>query len=53
MAWPGIDQWLGGAHEHELAPMSWEELGALADRGSRPFDAARAPRSTARVRRPW
>lgn len=33
LCWPGIDQWLGGPHEHELAPMSWAELGSLADAG--------------------
>jgi len=33
MAWPGIDQWLSGEHEHELALMSWTELRALADEG--------------------
>jgi peptidoglycan/xylan/chitin deacetylase (PgdA/CDA1 family) len=33
MAWPGIDHWLGGPHEHELVPMSWEELGRLAEDG--------------------
>ena len=33
MAWPGIDQWLGGAHEAELMPMSWDELGRLAEAG--------------------
>src|SRR4051812_14681347 len=33
MAWPGIDQWLGGPFEHELVPMSWEELGGLAAEG--------------------
>jgi peptidoglycan/xylan/chitin deacetylase (PgdA/CDA1 family) len=33
MRWPGIDQWLGGEHEHELACMSWEELRGLADHG--------------------
>ena len=32
MAWPGIDQWLDGPHERELAPMSWDELAALAER---------------------
>ncbi|MGH2796418.1 MAG: polysaccharide deacetylase family protein [Solirubrobacterales bacterium] len=32
-AWPGTDHWLGGEHEHELAPMSWEELRALAGQG--------------------
>jgi peptidoglycan/xylan/chitin deacetylase (PgdA/CDA1 family) len=30
LSWPGIDQWLGGPHEHELTPMSWEQLRALA-----------------------
>ena len=33
MAWPGIDHWIGGPHEDELVPMSWEELGRLADDG--------------------
>ncbi len=33
MAWPGIDHWLGGPHEHELVPHSWEELRALAASG--------------------
>lgn len=33
LSWPGIDQWLGGPHEHELAPMSWLELRSLADAG--------------------
>jgi peptidoglycan/xylan/chitin deacetylase (PgdA/CDA1 family) len=33
MAWTGIDQWLGGPHEDELAPMSWQELRSLADAG--------------------
>jgi peptidoglycan/xylan/chitin deacetylase (PgdA/CDA1 family) len=33
MAWDGIDRWLGGPHERELRPMSWEQLGALADAG--------------------
>jgi peptidoglycan/xylan/chitin deacetylase (PgdA/CDA1 family) len=33
MAWPGIDQWLGGPHEAELEYMSWEDLCALADAG--------------------
>jgi peptidoglycan/xylan/chitin deacetylase (PgdA/CDA1 family) len=33
MAWPGIDQWLGGPHEAELRPMSWEQIGGLADAG--------------------
>jgi len=29
MAWPGISQWLGGPDEHELRPLSWEDLRAL------------------------
>jgi peptidoglycan/xylan/chitin deacetylase (PgdA/CDA1 family) len=31
MAWPGIDRWLRGPHEHELMPLSWDELARLAD----------------------
>lgn len=26
MSWPGIDGWMGGDHEKELLPMSWEEV---------------------------
>jgi peptidoglycan/xylan/chitin deacetylase (PgdA/CDA1 family) len=33
MAWDGIDRWLGGPHEHELRPMSWSQIGALAGEG--------------------
>jgi peptidoglycan/xylan/chitin deacetylase (PgdA/CDA1 family) len=33
MAWPGIDHWIGGPHEAELTPASWDELGALAESG--------------------
>lgn len=33
MAWPGIDEWLGGPHEDELVPLSWDELCGLADQG--------------------
>jgi peptidoglycan/xylan/chitin deacetylase (PgdA/CDA1 family) len=33
MVWPGIDLWLGGPHEDELVPMSWDELAGLRDRG--------------------
>jgi peptidoglycan/xylan/chitin deacetylase (PgdA/CDA1 family) len=29
MAWPGIDSWLGGEHERELLPLSWNELRQL------------------------
>jgi peptidoglycan/xylan/chitin deacetylase (PgdA/CDA1 family) len=33
MAWPGIDEWIGGAHESELIPMQWHELRLLAEAG--------------------
>ena len=33
MTWAGIDGWLGGPYEAELAPMSWDELGRLAEAG--------------------
>jgi peptidoglycan/xylan/chitin deacetylase (PgdA/CDA1 family) len=33
MSWPGIDHWIGGAHEQELVGMSWEQLRTLAERG--------------------
>jgi peptidoglycan/xylan/chitin deacetylase (PgdA/CDA1 family) len=33
MSWPGIEQWVGGEHEDELLPMSWEELDSLSARG--------------------
>jgi peptidoglycan/xylan/chitin deacetylase (PgdA/CDA1 family) len=33
MCWPGIDRWLGGPDEQELMPMSWDELGTLAEAG--------------------
>ncbi len=33
MSWDGIDNWLGGLHERELRPMSWEQLGMLAEAG--------------------
>lgn len=33
LAWPGTDRWLGGPHQHELQPMSWEQLRALAAAG--------------------
>ena len=33
LAWPGIDQWLGGEHEAELAGLTWDELRALRGRG--------------------
>jgi len=31
--WPGVEEWLDGPHEHELIPMSWQELGELAEQG--------------------
>jgi peptidoglycan/xylan/chitin deacetylase (PgdA/CDA1 family) len=33
MTWPGVDQWLGGRHEHELSCMSWDELAGLEEAG--------------------
>jgi peptidoglycan/xylan/chitin deacetylase (PgdA/CDA1 family) len=33
MAWPGVDRWIGGPHERELLPMSWDQLGELAESG--------------------
>jgi peptidoglycan/xylan/chitin deacetylase (PgdA/CDA1 family) len=33
MAWDGIDQWIGGPHEHELRCLGWNELGELAEAG--------------------
>ena len=33
LRWPGIDRGIGGPHERELTPMSWDELRALADGG--------------------
>ncbi len=33
MSWDGIDEWIGGPHEHELTPMSWPQLKRLADAG--------------------
>ncbi len=33
MNWPGVDQWIGTAHEHELLCMSWEQLDELAGEG--------------------
>ena len=33
MAWPGIDGWLHGPHEHELCPLDWEQLRGLAAAG--------------------
>jgi peptidoglycan/xylan/chitin deacetylase (PgdA/CDA1 family) len=33
MSWPGIEQWAGGPFERELVPLSWQEVGRLADAG--------------------
>jgi peptidoglycan/xylan/chitin deacetylase (PgdA/CDA1 family) len=33
MAWDGIDQWVGGPHEPDLRPMSWDQIRGLADAG--------------------
>lgn len=33
MVWPGIDDWVGGPHEAELVPMSWDEVRELRDAG--------------------
>ena len=33
MGWDGYDIWLDTEHEQELAPMSWDQLGGLKDRG--------------------
>ena len=33
MSWDGIEQWLGTEHEHELRPMGWDAVGALAEEG--------------------
>jgi peptidoglycan/xylan/chitin deacetylase (PgdA/CDA1 family) len=33
LAWPTLDEWIGTEHEPELEPMTWEQIGALADGG--------------------
>jgi peptidoglycan/xylan/chitin deacetylase (PgdA/CDA1 family) len=33
LSWDGIEQWIGGEHERELLPMSWDQLGELAEAG--------------------
>ena len=33
LKWPGIDEWLGGPYEQELAPLDWDELRALREAG--------------------
>ncbi len=31
--WPVVDRWIGGPHESELTPMSWDDAAALVDAG--------------------
>lgn len=33
MTWPEIEHWTGTAHEHELMPLTWDQLGSLAESG--------------------
>ena len=33
MAWDGLDTWMAGPHEHELACIGWDELRSLRDAG--------------------
>ncbi len=33
LAWEGVEHWQRTPHADELQPMSWDELGSLADRG--------------------
>ena len=33
LQWPGIDEWAGGAHDAELAPLRWSALEELRDAG--------------------
>jgi peptidoglycan/xylan/chitin deacetylase (PgdA/CDA1 family) len=33
LAWAGLDRWENGPHGDELTPMSWDDLGELAERG--------------------
>jgi peptidoglycan/xylan/chitin deacetylase (PgdA/CDA1 family) len=33
LSWDGIDHWLGTPDEHELTPLTWQELGELAQAG--------------------
>lgn len=33
MSWPGISHWVGGPHERELVPMSWDQLADLVASG--------------------
>jgi peptidoglycan/xylan/chitin deacetylase (PgdA/CDA1 family) len=31
--WPVVGQWIGGPHEHELAPMTWDDAARLVQAG--------------------
>jgi peptidoglycan/xylan/chitin deacetylase (PgdA/CDA1 family) len=33
LGWPGVSEWKGGPHEHELTPLSWREIDDLAEAG--------------------
>jgi peptidoglycan/xylan/chitin deacetylase (PgdA/CDA1 family) len=33
LSWEGVDRWIGGPHEAEMAPLSWDQLRDLAERG--------------------
>jgi peptidoglycan/xylan/chitin deacetylase (PgdA/CDA1 family) len=33
LSWPGLEEWLGGAHEDELTPLDWDDLRALSRTG--------------------
>ena len=33
MRWRGLEPWLGGTHEHELVPLTWQELRGLQNEG--------------------
>jgi peptidoglycan/xylan/chitin deacetylase (PgdA/CDA1 family) len=33
MRWPGIDEWSGGPHEHELVGCTWDDIAELAEAG--------------------
>jgi peptidoglycan/xylan/chitin deacetylase (PgdA/CDA1 family) len=33
MSWPGVEEWMGGPHEEELAGLTWAELAELARSG--------------------
>jgi peptidoglycan/xylan/chitin deacetylase (PgdA/CDA1 family) len=33
LCWPGIDEWIGTEHEHELRPLDWDQLAELRSAG--------------------